>query len=105
MHESPLWGEGLHGPALLNRFYQHRFIWNSAGNSSAFSISMNQWLAFCNEAGVINTTGQRGTTSGDLQTVFIAVNYEEEKDTQEGEANDDDAMMRCGRLGPCCGGV
>jgi hypothetical protein len=30
------------------------------------------------------------------QTVFIAVNYEEDKGTQEDEANDDDAMMRYG---------
>jgi hypothetical protein len=29
-----------------------------------------------------------------LQNVFIAVNFEEESDTAEAEANDDDAMMR-----------
>lgn len=28
------------------------------------------------------------------QTIFIAVNFEEESETVEAEANDDDAMMR-----------
>lgn len=32
------------------------------------------------------------------QTVFIAVNFEEESGTAEADANDDDAMMRCGTV-------
>jgi hypothetical protein len=29
-----------------------------------------------------------------LQNIFVLTNYEEEKASQESEANDDDAMMR-----------
>jgi hypothetical protein len=29
-----------------------------------------------------------------VQNIFVLTNYEEEKESQESEANDDDAMMR-----------
>ncbi|KAL6755443.1 hypothetical protein V8C86DRAFT_2677050 [Haematococcus lacustris] len=57
------------------------------------TITASTWLQFCSEAHVLDNT-QRGCTSQDLQNVFIATNYEEDKVSQESEANDDDAMMR-----------
>jgi hypothetical protein len=58
-------------------------------------MNLSQWLAFCKESGISSTrNADRGATVGDLQTVFVAVNFEEEGDSAEAQANDDGAMMR-----------
>ncbi|KAG2452447.1 hypothetical protein HYH02_002689 [Chlamydomonas schloesseri] len=74
------------------------FIYYSAANGALTSTNIlqmgaNVWLNFCNDAGIVHPT-QRGCTVQDLQTIFISVNFEEESETAEAEANDDDAMMR-----------
>ncbi|KAG2452450.1 hypothetical protein HYH02_002692 [Chlamydomonas schloesseri] len=61
--------------------------------SDVLQMGSNAWLNFCNDAGIVHPT-QRGCTVQDLQTIFISVNFEEESDTTEADANDDDAMVR-----------
>ncbi|KAG2491392.1 hypothetical protein HYH03_010183 [Edaphochlamys debaryana] len=62
-------------------------------SSDVFKLTCGSWMAFCADAGILSE-GSRGTTAQDMQTIFIAVNFEEETDTAEAEANDDDAMVR-----------
>ncbi|KAG2424357.1 hypothetical protein HXX76_014566 [Chlamydomonas incerta] len=62
-------------------------------SSDVLQMGCNAWLNFCNDAGIVHPT-QRGCTVQDLQTIFISVNFEEESDTTEADANDDDAMVR-----------
>ena len=62
-------------------------------SESVMMMTMTQWMAFCTEAGILNNS-KRGCHVSDLQNIFVAVNFEEESDTQEADVNDDDAMMR-----------
>ncbi|GIL79647.1 hypothetical protein Vretimale_12241 [Volvox reticuliferus] len=78
-------------------FIRAAFIYYSitspgAGATSAefLQMSASAWLAFCYDAGIVG----KGCTSMDMQNIFVAVNFEEESETEEAAANDDDAMVR-----------
>ncbi|GLI68136.1 hypothetical protein VaNZ11_012472 [Volvox africanus] len=78
-------------------FIRAAFIYYSmtspgAGATSAefLQMSPSSWLAFCHDAGIVG----KGCTSMDMQNIFVAVNFEEESETEESAANDDDGMVR-----------
>ncbi|EFJ45989.1 hypothetical protein VOLCADRAFT_118253, partial [Volvox carteri f. nagariensis] len=59
-------------------------------SSEALQLSPSAWMAFCHDAGIVG----KGCTGMDVQNIFVAVNFEEESETEESAANDDDAMVR-----------
>ncbi|KAG2501783.1 hypothetical protein HYH03_000283 [Edaphochlamys debaryana] len=63
-------------------------------SGDVMQMGCSTWMAFCADAGITREGGPRGTTPLDMQNIFVAVNFEEESDTVEAEANDDDAMVR-----------
>ncbi|GIL52460.1 hypothetical protein Vafri_8339 [Volvox africanus] len=78
-------------------FIRAAFIYYSmtspgAGATSAECLQMSpsSWLAFCHDAGIVG----KGCTGMDMQNIFVAVNFEEESETEESAANDDDGMVR-----------
>lgn len=64
------------------------------GSEYMLNMGLSDWLSFCADAGIVDNS-KRGCTNSDMQNVFVAVNFEEESETAEADANDDDAMMRC----------
>ncbi|GLC40789.1 hypothetical protein PLESTB_000022500 [Pleodorina starrii] len=63
---------------------------SSFTSSDALQMTAGSWMSFCHDAGIVG----RGCTEIDVQNIFVAVNFEEESETEEAAANDDDAMVR-----------
>ncbi|KAG2452449.1 hypothetical protein HYH02_002691 [Chlamydomonas schloesseri] len=82
-----------HAGLIRSAFTYYSMSAGGITSSDILQMGANVWLNFCNDAGIVHPT-QRGCTVQDLQTIFISVNFEEESETAEAEANDDDAMMR-----------
>ncbi|KXZ55497.1 hypothetical protein GPECTOR_2g1046 [Gonium pectorale] len=94
---------------IRSAFTYYSMMGGVGTSSDVLQMAASAWMAFCHDAGIIQPGATRGSTAQDMQasgagpgagpgrgerTIFIAVNFEEESETVEADANDDDAMVR-----------
>lgn len=58
------------------------------------SMFLNHWTMFANDCGITDNKTV-GVRVADLDSMFIATNYEEETMTEEADANAENALVRC----------
>lgn len=76
---------------LRSAFTYYSCYGGSTSSGSMLEMSLVQFHKFCQDC---NIPDNRTCKSTDLDTMFISTNFEEESNTQESDANDDNALCR-----------
>eukprot|EP00873_Tetraselmis_striata_P003113 jgi/Tetstr1/423377/TSEL_014064.t1 len=78
---------------IRSAFYFYCMIGASVGES-AFSMLLNSWTSFTQECQIAEPSKSSPVSTSVLDTLFITVNFEDDKHSDESKENDDLALMR-----------
>ncbi|KAK3259440.1 hypothetical protein CYMTET_31563, partial [Cymbomonas tetramitiformis] len=78
---------------IISRLYTYYSITGGGTGAGAFSMKLNAWSRFIKDCDIIDPKSER-CKSQDIDTAFVATNFEEGDNDDLNDDNDDQALMR-----------